>query len=65
VNLQQPVPVSCMYRGLEQCAYDLGQVQRVISDSVEDKVLKLVDDSEQIFTERGHDGRVGLCCCAG
>jgi len=54
-----------MYRGLEQGAYDLGQVQRVISDSVEDKVLKLVDDSEQIFTERGHDGRVGLCCCAG
>ena len=65
VNLQQPVPVSLAYRGLEQCAYDLGQVQRVISNSVKDKVLERVDDSEQIFTERGHDGRVGMSCCAG
>jgi hypothetical protein len=51
VNLQQPVPVSWRYRGLGQCTYDLRQVQRVIPDGVEDKVLKLVDDSKQIFTE--------------
>jgi len=65
VNLQQPVAVSWAYRGLAQCAYDLRQVQRVISNSVENKVLELVDDTKQIFTERGHDGGVGLRCCAG
>lgn len=53
-----------MYRGLEKCAYNLWQVQRVISYRVEDEVLELVDDSEQVFTERGHGGGggVGVFC---
>lgn len=37
-------------------AYNLWQIQRVVSNRVEDKILKLVDHAEQVFAEGSHDG---------
>lgn len=34
--------------------YNLRQVQRIISNSVEDQVLEPVYNAEQLITERGH-----------
>lgn len=39
----------------ERGAYNLRQVQRVVSNGVEDQVLKLVDGDEQILAEGSHD----------
>lgn len=38
--------------------YNLRQVQRIVSDGVEDQILQFVDDSQQILAERSHFGGV-------
>jgi hypothetical protein len=35
-------------------AYNLRQVERIIANSVEDKVLELVDSAEQVIAQRSH-----------
>jgi hypothetical protein len=36
--------------------YDLGEVEGVVPDSVEDEVLQLVDNVQQVFAQGRHDG---------
>ena len=43
--------------------YNLGQIQRVIANSVEDQVLQLVDGREQVLAESCHDD--GVCPAGG
>ena len=40
----------------ERGKHNLGQIQRVIADGVEDEILKLIDGCEQILPERSHFG---------
>lgn len=35
-------------------AYNLGQVEGIVADCVEDQILKLVDNVQQILTQRSH-----------
>jgi hypothetical protein len=44
-----------------QDAYNLGQVQRVIANGIENQVLELVDGGEQVLAEGGHDFGCGWC----
>lgn len=48
---------------LQACAYDLGQIQRIIADGIEDKVLELVDYMEEVLAQRSHccDVLFGFC----
>lgn len=39
---------------------NLGQVERIISDSVEDEVLKLVDGTKEIISESRHFSEMPL-----
>lgn len=34
--------------------YNLGKVKGVVADGIEHKVLELVDDRQQLFSQRGH-----------
>lgn len=44
--------------------YNLRQVQRVISNSVENEILEPVDDVEQLLTQRSHVVGGCVCCSA-
>ncbi len=35
--------------------YNLGQIERIIANSVEDKVLEPVDDVEELLAQRRHN----------
>lgn len=48
----RPEPTGCS-------TYNLGQVERVIADGVEDEILEFVDGPKQVVAQRGHD-RTGL-----
>lgn len=45
-------------------AYNLRQIQRIISNSVEDEILKSVDDVEQFLAQRRHGAGRRVRCLA-
>lgn len=62
------VPRVCSAAGAQVGqTYNLGKVERVISDSIENKVLQPVDNVEELLTQRSHgaDGAgAGAVSCA-
>lgn len=40
---------------LRDATYDLGQVEGVAADGVEDQILQLVDGAEEVLAEGSHD----------
>lgn len=59
-------PLLCCIAGTSAvgATYNLGQVEGVIADGVENKVLEPVDDVEELLTQRRHNagGRVRFWC---
>lgn len=59
--MNQPPPVGLLaichlsLPALES-TYNLGEIQAIISDSIKDQILQLVDYAEQIFAESCHFG---------
>lgn len=45
-------------------AHNLREVERIVADGIEDQILQLVDDVEQVLTERRH-GEPYACVVGG
>jgi hypothetical protein len=43
------------------CTYNLREIQRVIADSVEYKILQFVDNRQQVVAEGSHGSGCAIC----